>query len=89
MDAQYITQRICGVCPIDHGMASVQAQDMAYHLPPPDNGRILRNLTQGANFIASAITHFYLLSALDFVDIEPISELSPARMRPWWRSRTG
>ena len=74
LDAQYITQRICGVCPIDHGLASVLAQDMAYHLTPPDNGRILRNLTQAANFIASHITHFYLLSALDFVDVAMITD---------------
>jgi Ni,Fe-hydrogenase I large subunit len=74
LDAQYITQRICGVCPIDHGMASVLAQDMAYQLTPPDNGRIIRNLTQAANFIASHITHFYLLAALDFVDVAMITE---------------
>jgi ferredoxin hydrogenase large subunit/hydrogenase large subunit len=74
LDAQYITQRICGVCPIDHGIASVLAQDMAFQLTPPDNGRIIRNLTQAANFIASHITHFYLLSALDFVDVAMISE---------------
>jgi len=74
LDAQYITQRICGVCPIDHGMASVLAQDMAYQLTPPDNGRIIRNLMQAANFIASHITHFYLLSALDFVDVAMITE---------------
>ena len=74
LDAQYITQRICGVCPIDHGMASVLAQDMAYQLTPPDDGRIIRNLTQAANFIASHITHFYLLAALDFVDVAMITE---------------
>ena len=74
LDAQYITQRICGVCPIDHGMASVLAQDMAYQLAPPENGRIIRNLTQAANFVASHITHFYLLSALDFVDVAMISD---------------
>ena len=74
LDAQYITQRICGVCPIEHGMASVLAQDMAYQITPPDNGRIVRNLTQAANFIASHVTHFYLLSALDFVDVAMIAE---------------
>ena len=74
LDAQYITQRICGVCPIDHGLASVLAQDMAYQLTPPDNGRIIRNLTQAANFLASHITHFYLLSALDFVDVAMIAD---------------
>jgi ferredoxin hydrogenase large subunit/hydrogenase large subunit len=74
LDAQYIVQRICGVCPLDHGMASVLAQDMAYGLVPPENGRIVRNLAQAANFIASHITHFYLLSALDFVDVARITE---------------
>jgi ferredoxin hydrogenase large subunit/hydrogenase large subunit len=73
LDAQQITQRICGVCPIEHGIASIQAQEMIYGVRPPDNGRILRNIIQGANFIASHITHFYLLSALDFVDIGAIS----------------
>lgn len=73
LDAQQITQRICGVCPIEHGIASIQAQEMIYGVRPPDNGRLLRNIIQGANFIASHITHFYLLSALDFVDVAAIS----------------
>ncbi len=73
LDAQHITQRICGVCPVEHGMASVFAQEMAYGLLPPDNGRIVRNLIQGANFIMSHITHFYLLSAVDFVDVAMIA----------------
>ena len=30
LDAQQITQRICGVCPVSHGMASILAQDQAY-----------------------------------------------------------
>jgi ferredoxin hydrogenase large subunit/hydrogenase large subunit len=72
LDAQHITQRICGVCPVEHGMASVYAQEMAYGLAAPDNGRITRNLVQAANFIMSHITHFYLLSALDFVDVAAI-----------------
>lgn len=74
LDAQYITQRICGVCPVDHGVASILAQDMAYKVVPPDNGRITRNLIQAANFLASHITHFYLLSGLDFVDVAMITE---------------
>lgn len=72
LDAQQITQRICGVCPISHGIASVLAQDDAYDVTPPTNGRLLRNLTQGANYIQSHILHFYHLAALDFVDITAI-----------------
>ncbi len=72
LDAHQITQRICGVCPVSHGLASVLAQDMAYGASVPQNGILLRNLIQGANFIQSHITHFYLLSALDFIDITAV-----------------
>ncbi|MBU0754025.1 MAG: nickel-dependent hydrogenase large subunit, partial [Planctomycetes bacterium] len=44
LDAQQITQRICGVCPISHGIASVEAQEMAYGIKPTRNGRLLQNL---------------------------------------------
>lgn len=35
----------------------------------PDNGRIIRNLIQGANYVQSHILHFYHLTALDYVDV--------------------
>lgn len=66
-DAQHLTQRICGVCPISHGISSVLNLDDAFGIKPPTNGRILRNLIHGANFIQSHILHFYHLAALDFV----------------------
>jgi Ni,Fe-hydrogenase I large subunit len=44
LDAQQITQRICGVCPISHGIASVMAQEMAYGTKPTHNGRLCQNL---------------------------------------------
>ena len=74
LDAQHITQRICGVCPVEHGMASVLAQEMAYHLTPAPNGVLARNLIQAANFMMSHITHFYLLSGLDFVDVAMMAD---------------
>ncbi|MBU2063330.1 MAG: nickel-dependent hydrogenase large subunit, partial [Candidatus Omnitrophica bacterium] len=73
-DAQHITQRICGVCPIGHCMASTFNLDSAFGVKPPANGRIIRNLILGANFLQSHILHFYHLAALDFVvgpDIAP------------------
>ena len=74
LDAQQITQRICGVCPVSHGMASVLAQDDAYGIKPPENGRLIRNIILASNYIQSHIIHFYQLSALDFVDIAAILE---------------
>lgn len=72
LDAQQITQRICGVCPISHGIASILAQDAAYQIQPPLNGRLLRNLVHAGEFLMSHIIHFYHLCALDFVDITAI-----------------
>ena len=67
-DAQHFTQRICGVCPVSHGMASVLALDAASDVTPPANGRIMRNLVLGANFIQSHILHFYHLAVQDYID---------------------
>lgn len=71
-DAQMITQRICGVCPSPHAQASTLCLDDAFGVHPPDNGRLIRNLILGANFIDSHILHFYHLAALDYVDITAI-----------------
>jgi hydrogenase large subunit len=75
LDAPDITQRICGVCPVSHGMAAVVALDAAARLTVPENARIMRNLVLGANFVQSHILHFYHLALQDFVD-------GPA-MPPW------
>jgi len=77
-DAQHITERICGVCPVAHGMAAVLALDNAAGVKPPPNGRILRNLVNGANFLDSHILHFYLLAILDFVDGPAMMPLQPS-----------
>ena len=74
LDAVQITQRFCGVCPTPHGIASAQALDNAFQIVPPDNGRLIRNIMQGANSIQSHILHFYHLALLDYFrgpDIPP------------------
>jgi hypothetical protein len=38
----------------------------------PANGRIIRNLCMGANYLMSHILHFYHLVALDYVDVNPV-----------------
>lgn len=73
LDAQQITQRICGVCPYAHGIASSYAQEEAFGLHVPENGRIMHNLIQGANHLYDYLLHFYQLCALDFVDVTAIT----------------
>jgi hydrogenase large subunit len=75
-DAQRITQRVCGVCPAAHSIASTLALDSAFGVDSriPDNGRIIRNLILGSNYIQSHILHFYHLAALDFVDVTHVAD---------------
>jgi len=80
-DAVPITQRVCGVCPVSHGMAAVKTIDAASNVNPPDNGRILRNFVLGANYVASHMLHFYHLALLDFVEGPPM-----APWEPGWKS---
>jgi len=75
-DAQQIMQRICGVCPIGHATAGTLALDDAFGITPPPNGRIIRNLILGSNYIQSHILHFFHLAALDYVkgpDVPPFT----------------
>ena len=67
-DAQHITQRICGVCPVAHGLAAVLALESAAKTTIPNNARLMRNIVLGANFIQSHILHFYHLTLPDFID---------------------
>jgi Ni,Fe-hydrogenase I large subunit len=66
LDAIQITQRFCGVCPTPHAIASSQALENAFGIMPPPNGRIIRNIMQGANCIQSHVLHFYHLASLDY-----------------------
>jgi hydrogenase large subunit len=74
-DAQRYTQRICGVCPTSHSIASTLNLDSAFDIADkiPDNGRIVRNLILGAAHIADHILHFYHLAALDYVDVTKVA----------------
>jgi hydrogenase large subunit len=77
-DAARLMQRICGVCPTSHGLTAAFALDEVYGVNGTitDNGRILRNLIQGANFLQSHILHFYQLAALDYVDVTAAADYS-------------
>lgn len=74
-DAAYLTERICGVCPVSHGVAATKALENAAGLTIPFDARIMRNLVLGANYIQSHILHFYLLAALDYI--------TPPTSAPW------
>jgi len=75
-DAQRYVQRICGVCPTSHSMASTLNLDSAFGIADkiPENGRLMRNLILGSAHIADHILHFYHLCALDYVDVTKVAK---------------
>lgn len=77
-DAILMTQRICGVCPADHATAAALALDDLCGVQVPHNGRLLRNLVLGGNYLQSHITHFYHLSLPDYVQGPAIAPFSPS-----------
>ncbi|MBK1722260.1 nickel-dependent hydrogenase large subunit [Thiocystis violacea] len=73
-DAWAFAQRICGVCTLVHGIASVRAVEDALRIELPTNAQLIRNLMIGAQYVHDHIMHFYHLHALDWVDV--VSALS-------------
>ncbi len=68
-DAAYISQRICGVCPVSHANTSCFAGELAMGIDELPNGaRLVRNIIEGAQHLHSDILWFYNLTGLDYVD---------------------
>ena len=66
-DMPQITQRICGVCPEAHHIASTKTLDDLFHVDPPSAAKKLRELFYSAFYVTDHTTHFYILAGPDFV----------------------
>ena len=77
-DAWAFAQRICGVCTLVHGIASVRAVENALNYPIPPNAQLIRNLMIGAQYVHDHVMHFYHLHALDWVDVVSALSADPA-----------
>jgi len=72
-DAPYITARVCAVCEGVHSVASAQALDYAFDIEVPEAGRLMRNLFCSGLYMHDHFIHFYVLSALDYLDIMAVA----------------
>jgi hydrogenase large subunit len=77
-DAWAYAQRICGVCTLVHGVASVRSVEDALKVEIPPNAQLIRNLMIGAQYIHDHVMHFYHLHALDWVDVVSSLSADPA-----------
>ncbi len=89
--AQQVTQRVCGVCPYAHAEAAAIALEQAMGLRPNENGQLLRNLVVGAYQLQDHLLHFYILCALDFIDVTAVlgyrgNHAGLTQLKEWVRS---
>ncbi|MBW1645843.1 MAG: nickel-dependent hydrogenase large subunit [Deltaproteobacteria bacterium] len=78
-DAWLFTQRICGVCTTVHAIASVRAVENALNLEVPLNAQYVRNMIVALHALHDHIVHFYILSALDWVDVVAALKADPVK----------
>ena len=69
LDAIYFTQRICGICSTAHSTASALALEDAMGIVPSEQGRYLRDIIHGCEFLQNHIRHFYQYTIPDFVKL--------------------
>jgi len=62
-----ITNRICGVCPEAHHLASAKALDDLFGVEPPAAAKKIRELLYMAFYVTDHTTHFYALGGPDFI----------------------
>ncbi|HPQ26249.1 MAG TPA: nickel-dependent hydrogenase large subunit, partial [Gammaproteobacteria bacterium] len=76
-DAWAFVQRICGVCTLVHGIASVRSVEDALNYEIPANAQLIRNLMIAAQYVHDHVMHFYHLHALDWVDVVSALQADP------------
>ena len=62
-----LTQKICGVCPTAHHIASTKALDALFSVEPPPAARKIRELMYNAFMYEDHLLHFYFLGGCDFI----------------------
>ncbi len=62
-----LTQKICGVCPTAHHIASSKTLDQLFDTPPPQSAKIIRELMNAAFIYEDHLLHFFYLGGPDVI----------------------
>ena len=76
-DAWAFVGRVCGVCTSTHSLTSVRTVENALGISVPPNAELIRNLMATALYIQDHVVHFYVLHALDWVDVVSALKANP------------
>ncbi len=78
-EAWAFAQRACGVCTTVHAFASIRAVEDALGIKIPKAANLIRNMMIAQQYVHDHVMHFYLLHALDFVDVVSALRADPAK----------
>ncbi len=78
-NVHHYVQRVCGVCTNTHALASVRAVENAAGLEIPPAAKLVRHLILSTQMMHDHVVHFYLLSGLDYVDMQAALKADPIK----------
>ncbi|MCS7121905.1 MAG: Ni/Fe hydrogenase subunit alpha [Archaeoglobaceae archaeon] len=70
-----MVSRICGVCPVPHNLAAVQALENAMGIEVSEQVKMLRRLAIASQIVQSHALHLYVLAAADYLGVNGVSDL--------------
>ncbi len=73
--APMLTARICGICAIGHGLASLRAIERAMEVDVPETAKVLRLLAKHGETLQSHTLHVFFLAAPDFFGVPNVLPL--------------
>ncbi|RXT07948.1 nickel-dependent hydrogenase large subunit [Ammoniphilus sp. CFH 90114] len=74
-DAIYLTQRICGICSTAHSVGSSLALEDAMLVKVSEEGRYLRDIIHGCEFLQNHLRHFYQYTVPDYAILPEVSQI--------------
>ncbi len=74
-EANWITPRICGICPIAHNLASLASLENALGIKINETAKLLRDLMKAGQIIQSHVLHLFFLALPDYIGLDKGTEL--------------
>jgi len=81
-DAPRISERICGICYVNHHLVSVKAVEDAWEVQVPEVAMLLRRTLNAASFITSHALHLAFLALPDLIPIKNRNVIGVADANP-------
>ncbi|MEM0214787.1 MAG: Ni/Fe hydrogenase subunit alpha [Archaeoglobaceae archaeon] len=70
-----MSSRICGVCPVPHNMAAIQALENAMGIEASEQVKMLRRFMLSSQMVQDHALHLYVLAAADYLNVNGVADV--------------